>query len=392
MMDYEKFIMEEFARRFPSSAAACGGRTLRMRAREFPHLHGPDEIESFLEAVERLKREGILRIFWTRRRKGESIDSIELIASDLVFEKLGLDPPDGIAKRAAITAQEVADLATERGDSAVAELFRYIASRLSPEDGAAGVDERFVRDMASICSCPMEKLNATALRALSVESFSDSKRLEAMLPSMKRLIDRAYRAGIKVPDLSWLERSYPETAIGGDVILCFDDGHSWDLGGMVVHLPRSTVARIVEIRPSAKGGSPHALSIENKESFYSLCNVRRSFSCLVYVGGHVNPAVAGLLSAIARSGFSISHAGDLDPDGLLIMEEVMRSSGIAVTPHRMDGTTFDEYSRFARPLTQSIVSRLRRLDSATLEIDGVSALVERIRETSSGIEQEIISY
>ena len=392
MTEYERLILEAFANKYGSSSAARGGKNLRLRGLSpDAAVSGPDKVESFLEAAESLEREGIARIVWARRRKGESIEAIEVIAAEKAFGKLGLSAPDRIAKRAAAVAREEAGLARDCGDAATADFFDFIASSLGPEDGAAGIDERFVRDLASLCSVSLSSQEGSTPRALSVRLFSDSKRIEAILPSAKRFAERSRRAGRFAPDINAVERSFPETSIGGDATLRFDDGRRWDLGRMPVGLSLSVASRVAAVEPSPGRGA-RALSIENKETFYAFFRDLAQFDCIVYTGGHVNPAVSSIIRTLAISGYSISHAGDLDPDGLLILEEVARSAEAPVAPHRMDVATFDEYARYARPIGASVVSRLDRLDQKTLALDGIPALVNRIRETSSGIEQEVITY
>jgi hypothetical protein len=103
---------------------------------------------------------------------------------------------------------------------------------------------------------------------LSLGLFADSKRIEALLPLARRFSERARRCGSSDPDFSILERSWPETAIAGDIVLHFRDGNSWRLGGAIIGLPLSTVNRIESIE--SPYGLNTALSIENKESFHTL--------------------------------------------------------------------------------------------------------------------------
>ena len=138
------------------------------------------------------------------------------------------------------------------------------------------------------------------------------------------------------------------------------------------------------------------LGIENKETFYALADTFApafsSFSLHVYVGGHPNRAVQSLFSLLARSGWQLFHTGDLDPDGILILQELSDAAGTPVTPWMMDCTVFDDYFEQGRILDADMHTRALRVRDDTRSRNGLGELLDRITSTGIGIEQEIISY
>jgi hypothetical protein len=112
----------------------------------------------------------------------------------------------------------------------------------------------------------------------------------------------------------------------------------------------------------------------------------------LYIGGHPNQAVCALLSLLADAGFIFFHAGDLDPDGILIMHEVSRAAKKPVIPFKMDCATFDRYAQFGKKLSPSILKRLSHNADIMREIPEITELAARIERTGIGIEQEIIDY
>jgi hypothetical protein len=135
--------------------------------------------------------------------------------------------------------------------------------------------------------------------------------------------------------------------------------------------------------------------IENKETFFALAQAvppLPGYACFLYVGGHPNRAVRALVSLLAESGFALSHAGDLDPDGILILQELAKIAGKAVRPLRMDADTFDAYLACGKPLEPSILTRTALISETTRAIPGMAELIRRIEETGMGVEQEIIDY
>jgi hypothetical protein len=112
----------------------------------------------------------------------------------------------------------------------------------------------------------------------------------------------------------------------------------------------------------------------------------------LYTGGYPNQAAAAVIRVLAASGFRFYHAGDLDPDGILILQHIRDLAGQPVTPVRMDAAAFDRYLFSARPLTGAMLRQLEKIREDTRAIPGLAGLVRRIEETSRGVEQEIIDY
>jgi hypothetical protein len=99
-----------------------------------------------------------------------------------------------------------------------------------------------------------------------------------------------------------------------------------------------------------------------------------------------------MVRAFAASGFSLYHAGDLDPDGILILQELAEAACSPVKPFYMDAATFDTYRDYGRKLEASMLRRISLIKPETLAIPGMASLVGRIQDTGLGVEQEIIDY
>ncbi|MDR1948673.1 MAG: DUF2220 family protein, partial [Spirochaetaceae bacterium] len=242
-------------------------------------------------------------------------------------------------------------------------------------------------------------------RALSVSLYGDSKRLEEILRLFGRILSRAERRGIGRPDFSALERSFPDTLIAGKINIRFESRPPLvNAGGYILGLPLTTVLKIRGITPfqhdtsrpdPGTGEKPRVLTIENKETFYALAEDPQTlpgFTCFLYTAGHPNGAVRALVSILAASGFSFFHAGDPDPEGILILQELAEIAGKPVIPIRMDGPAFDRYAHCGRKLEPTMLSRISLINEATLRLPGIKELIKKIQETGLGIEQEIIDY
>jgi len=410
-------ILEEFAVRYPSSAAASGGSPLRLtRARSFADLEraGADEQESFLEAAEELSDRGIVEIHWEGRKKGEAIRSLTLRDPQGLFILLGRSSPAEIAQQARTTAAEIAaapdaaeiatsSIAASRAATTKQAFFDYLAAHLDARDAARGIDATIIRDLA-LLPIYAEETAPLTVRALSVRLFSDSKRIETLLTAIKPLISRAAAAGIPRPDPSRLERSFPETLIAGPCTIHFTRTTEplQNPAGAVIGIPGETASGISAIEAMSPCEATdrrklQALGVENKETFHVLAQALTegrlpSFTLLVYVGGHPNRAVQCVFRALARSGWTLFHSGDLDPDGILILQELADLACAPVSPWRMDRATFDRYLIHGRSLDGSMQVRTAAIRDDTRALAGINDLLERILATGRGVEQEIIDY
>lgn len=408
----EREIAEELARRFPSSAQATGGRKLGIRVSSaFPHINRrkPDEYESFLEAAESLESRGLVSLDWSGRIRGEELSRITLCSGEALFNFLGLSSPVSLC--ASLRAHATTLLA-EKGQEQNLSFFRWISESLLPKDIDYTINEPSLRSLEDLFLLVITLKNIeegtrppVLPRALSVELFSDSKRIEFLLHIFQPLFRKAERADISLPPLDLVDRSFPETLVFGKLTFkclasktepdfaCLDNS-----AGLIIGLPFESIIRMTSVESAAGSSScsKKLLGVENKETFYALAAQNgqeiKYFDALVYVGGHPNRAVQALFKLFARCGWALFHTGDLDPDGILILQELGDAAGAPVLPFMMDVTVFDTYREQARNLDSGIHLRALRIRNDTRSLPGINALLEAILSSGLGLEQEIIGY
>jgi hypothetical protein len=215
--------------------------------------------------------------------------------------------------------------------------------------------------------------------------FQDSKRLEYLYG----LLDHF---GFSPRSLGLPERSFPETLVSGRLAFEYREGGALENPrSLILGLPLESVASFSSVRTLEGAEKPTVLVVENKESFYALAReAGPAYDCCLYCGGYPNRAAAALIRLFAAASFRFFHAGDLDPDGLLIFQTVGDIAGRPPRPLKMDEASFDRYLPWARPLKPAVLAQLDRLRP---ELAGEFAgLIRRIRETGRGVEQEIIDY
>jgi hypothetical protein len=389
MTPWEDRIISAFIERYPASKASETGKALRLAAEKiFPDFDNasPDEKESFLDAAESLEAQQFLSLVWVRHRKGELLSALICPDVEKLYEGKERPSPKIAAEAARSAAREAArKIASQTGNEdpnteKARVFFNFLAENIAASDAAKGITADSVNDLAKLFLAISEPINLT-LRALSVSLYNDSKRLEALVNSFKAIFTRAERQGIAIPELSFLDRSFPEVSIA-------------DKKGLILTLPLITIQKITSIEScfESTGEAPSVLMIENKETFYALAASNSKYDRLLYVGGHPNRAVRALVTILAKSDFAFYHAGDLDPDGILILQELQKIAGKTIMPVNMDAPTFDAYLKHARKLEPTMLQRLKLIKSETRSLPGIQELIQKIEITGKGIEQEIIEY
>jgi len=415
MSNWENKIIDAFINNYYASAPEAGEHRHALRLRssvffpDFDTAH-PNEKESYLEAAESLERKGVIKLNWEKWGKGEQLKTLSCENFEKLFEEAGkLFPKTEAEKIKALLESKVLSLKQSTANpekEKIITLLQFLSLHFSPRDIGQGINlqnmEDFIR-LLEFCSEPSQPENLTS-RSISILLFRDSKHLEKLLALFNPLLSRAER-NISMPNLSFLERSYPETMISGKIVIEYKNEKTAliNAGGHILGFPLESAEEIESIKLIDTENEKNVktlLTIENKETFYALGNPQKHskskelsrFDCFLYVGGYSNRAAAALIKALAASGFSFYHAGDLDPDGILILQHIQDLAGKQVTPLRMDAATFDEYRPWSRPLSKPALRQIDKIREKIKAVPELAGLLKRIEETGQGVEQEIVDY
>jgi hypothetical protein len=417
MTSWEKKILDEFiSHYFVSAPETMEDRSvLRVRSSMlFPNFDssGPDEKESYLEAAESLQQKGIIKLNWEKRGKGERLKTLSCENFEKLFEEANRPYPKTEAKKIramlgekVLTLKEspsLPDRDTVQAEKMIAFL-KFLSQRFGPREIGQGIDQRTMEDfirLLEFCSVSAQREKVTT-RALSILLYRDSKRLENLLTLCSPFLSCVQKI-VPIPDLTFLERSYPETMIAGEIIIQYKNQQPplVNAGGHILGLPLESAEAIAVIQLVSEQKEKTVLTIENKETFFALGSPQKNsadknfsrFDCFLYIGGYSNRASAAMIKVLAMSNFIFYHAGDLDPDGILILQHIQELAGRLVTPFRMDAATFDKYHDWARPLTKPMLRQIEKIREETRCNPELAGLLRRIEETGMGVEQEIIDY
>jgi hypothetical protein len=412
---WEKRIIDAFISNYFASASDPGENrsVLRIRSsRFFPDFDTahPNEKESYLEAAETLERKGLVQLHWEKRGKGERLKTLSCENFEMLFNMAGKPFPKAEAekirsmlgaKAASLKAANQPLDALHRADQSIA-LLEFFSQRFGPREIGQGIDYKTMDEFIRLLEFSIEpaRLEKITTRALSILLYRDSKRLENLLGLCKPLLTRAQKTVLM--QYLWPRREFPETMISGKIAIEFKNSKTpmVNAAGHIFGLPLENAEEISGIQPVVQKSDKTVLTIENKETFYALASPQKHgsnkslsrYDCFLYTGGYPNRAAAAIIRTLAVSGFSFYHAGDLDPDGVLILQNVSELAGRPVSPVRMDAATFDLYRSWARHLGKPMLRQIEKINMETKAVPELAGLLRRIEETGLGVEQEIVDY
>jgi Wadjet anti plasmid transformation system JetA-like protein len=376
---YENFFLIIFADAYPDSAQFRGGQQFRKGgwSRVFPEIEkSVDNKNNFLSAVESLVNRGVILVKWKRYRQGDVVTALYLESPDLVYSLLGKANPENIRLEELDLLYSFESLNFISG-----EVVKFLINQLEQKEKLLIKNKEHLEEFFLILSMDPEFVTQYTIRALSVRLFNDSKRLEKIISGFDRITETA--SGIKISKHLGLERVYPETTIGGNLNLIFSNGRKWSLYGEIITIPEQTAGEIKKIEFDTD--SPKVLSIENKETFYTLSSTLSVFHGFVYCSGHLNSSDRLIYGLLEKSNVDIYHFGDLDPEGLIIFDEIDCIVGGRLKPYLMNEKIYQKYLDCAYELSPGAMKRIDLVKNKK-----IFNLVRLIKNSGKGVEQEII--
>lgn len=378
---YARRVAALFAEAYPASAQFRGGRKLRKGGWEdvFPEITADVTAkEEFLRGVEALSAAGVVSVKWKRFREGDEAEALYLEDPEKLYTIADARDPK------AVREEMLEVLRGRRGETeACAAVRDALTAKLGVYHDVPVSRPEELRDMLRLFDLSPSAVKGKTIRALSVSLFSDSKRIESLLPGADKIGRNVLGTGLS--DLLGLSRRYPEAGfcLRGRLVFTSRAG-MWNMNYTHLSLPADTVEQIGRIE--AAGDTGAVLAVENKETFFAAAAALKSrFSGFIYTGGYPNRAVKQLLAAAAASDLDLYHFGDLDPEGVSIFFDVEAAAGSRLTPFLMSADIYNRYVPYGYRLGGAAVSKAGEIRDPRF-----AGLLAEIRRTGSGVEQEII--
>ena len=129
------------------------------------------------------------------------------------------------------------------------------------------------------------------------------------------------------------------------------------------------------------------MTVENLTSFN---RVQHNDTFFVYLSGYHNTAKRKFLQLIKNQNDSLNfyHFGDIDPDGLLILENLRLKTGIDFKPYCMGVEQLQKYEKYCKPLVENDVVKTKGLINSGKYIETAQYMLDN----NVKLEQEIISW
>ena len=172
----------------------------------------------------------------------------------------------------------------------------------------------------------------------------------------------------------------------GKAKIKFVDGRILDVAqNKAMALPSTEISDIDEIEIYNKS----VMTIENLTSFN---RVRGTDVFFLYLSGYHNSPKQHFLKKIFSQNqnkyISYFHFGDIDPDGLYILENLRNKTGINFKPYCMNPECLNKYRNYAKPFESNDIKKAESLIASGKYVDVATYMLDN----KIKLEQEIISW
>lgn len=170
----------------------------------------------------------------------------------------------------------------------------------------------------------------------------------------------------------------------GNAKIFFDNGDMISvLRDRPLALPSTILNSITKIEIAEKV----LMTVENLTSFN---RVQHNDTFFVYLSGYHNTAKRKFIQLVKLQNESLEfyHFGDIDPDGLLILENLKQKTGIDFKPYCMSVDLLKQYEKYCKPLVENDQIKADGLIKSGKYIETVQYMLDN----NVKLEQEIISW
>lgn len=399
---YEQKILNELLDKYERSKAYTensGNARVILKPmgdeRLMEELEDPEQKALFLDALDQLSRDGLIRFSWMRHEKGNLIDSIHLVLDPVcIKESYRRTGRTAKAERVHELMEDIQDVLSsghlERGGPIESFLLgqkhqlqeKKSISRFffdtdekkekRKEEDAAALNRNLLKVLCAMDENRMRQHGDCMERVLSAGLFGDSKYFERQLKPRVFSILRAI-----VPDREDLPPDeellgeygivrWPEIfEMTGDLTAVRKDGrriaYSSEPSGAYIN--SITVRELDHVEAEAVR---KILFIENKANYvwYSLYQ-RKPEELVLYHGGCFSPSKKMWFQMVLDAALpetEVLHWSDIDIGGFRIFTRLRREIAPAALPWRMDVETLRQYDERTMPITdQRYLDGLKRL-------------------------------
>lgn len=401
LSDYQKQILLKLLQKYEKSKSYKGENTIRQSFSVEPSkifekyeddFADVDEVKNFEQEVYLLQQTGLVEIVCS----GNRIAKILAIDTENVWNQirsiLGV-------KEKKVMLQESLDFYTSCLDKHIVinNFCRQQIERINQ-----GKKESYSLESAKIIVAFLDYIlnNQQEIleRELSIEVAHDSKVWEK---SYKSQVCKILRESGSFNELASQESDtkefekkileefnvYPNPSyvyFKGSAKIFFNNGDGVSvLRDRPLALPSTILKTIVKIEILEKV----LMTVENLTSFN---RVQHNETFFVYLSGYHNTAKRNFIQLVKQQNelLEFYHFGDIDPDGLLILENLKFKTGIDFRPYCMGVEQLKKYEKYCKPLVENDRIKAEGLIKSGKFVETVQYMLDNNKK----LEQEIVSW
>jgi hypothetical protein len=360
-------LMAMYGKRLDKGSEFVKKVTLRFDKQGFPAYTDPDHYEdaALIErAVSVMEQAGYVTA--KRAKFTKEILSVSLVTDHVnaLCETYGIEHPGTKYKILFDSLEEFQDPISQRYKQF---LLDRIDNNLSVKFHASGISE--LADALTLIAYAQNNDEDILERNLSVRLFSDSKRLQVITGK----VDLVMKTVLGINGTEWLrERGILKNPTHvfikgqGKIVI---NGQSLVLDG----IKGSIALDSVSLEDVAFKDVKNVFTIENLTSFHSF----EEPGLIIYLGGFSNHSKRHLIDKLKHLTDDFRHFGDIDYGGFMILDHLIRTTGLDIKPYRMDIETLEAHRAHAKHVGQD-TSYMKKLESL-LELETVASSHDTIR-------------
>lgn len=387
MKRVDKQILHQLLDRYENSLLSVGEnkRQIQIEVR-FTKAFIPayfDESSNDFEYIhiqmKELEEAGLISILWKDGKRDFLISKVRLNPDHIeeAYAYVKRLPKRGLEEENVFLLEKYVDASAPMTSSFAAYLIERLSKHQSVKEYITleeqAETEKFLR------ACQLVETNETPcyLREFSILHFGDSKYFEQVEHRVAKVFRRfadsngQMRQEEQGEDFSQMDtaeflaefgiyRTPNYVYLKGDATI--------SIGGNVVDLASMKQGMGIsgEDLPSIRfvdvGRVQRVMTVENLTSFF---RCQEENTLYIYLGGYHNHIRRELLKAVYEMLPHVAyfHFGDIDAGGFCILQDLRRKTGIPFAAYCMDLATLLQYRAYAKPLTETDIRRLEKLEA-----------------------------
>jgi hypothetical protein len=363
MNSHAKKIIETLVRRTEENPERVRGATQRVDEQSI----APLDLDDFHRSMKEAEKIGGIALEWGKREESHILQRVRLVDLEKSCRVLGRLP----AKEDADTSVQQVRKFFNKNDTWINELINEMHRAWCRRKSAFSLDVNQIDDAVTairVVSAIKNGLHdGLDMRTFSRRAVGDSKAIESVLGPIVAICRQEFdlhEIGHEQVLQALGLRKFPQPVlVSGDLKLAHTNQSLSSITPYIGLPPADDYPVQLASHPA------YVLTIENLTSFNRYVREISDGGLVIYTGGYPSHAVGAFIAKMSKSvEYDVPwfHWGDIDADGILILDKISLLSNRPVTPHLMSPDIAAEKGQLA-PASRKL-QQLNNGDSSCHEI------------------------